>query len=370
MYLTIYTVVNASGEYSPGILPPRPISRCPPVASRKSLRRLASMAQLPSNNDQDSTMSDSTWQNDMPDSGRARSRSVSEVVTDVQEYDEQGRLRRRSITRQSSGSSIGTSTSASVRAKPGILKRLSLNVENSTNTSAPRQVEQSLANSFISRSFKIESAERSSQIDGPGLKIRYLDNLSIGHHDKVEGDILTFPVRLAFQDGRDIVERISRRLCKCAFEFAARKRMPLFHQDGEEMIRRPEDRNWVQWVHLLREVILDRRTTICCEPHRAEFLTTLHRSNLLEPEIEYREIETGDDMKALQLISAGLQVAKIFEDASAMEEFDQLYNTTVTVVANQSLQRNEPKTMTGKKSRPWSTQKFWLGSRRSKDPAG
>ena len=103
--------------------------------------------------------------------------------------------------------------------------------------------------------------------------------------------------------------------------------MPIFLRNEDKMIRGPFDRTWLQWVNLCIEVILDPRTRVCCERHKLLFVTTLNRASMLEPAEEFPDEEVHDHRKELQLIIAGLQVAFTFEDASAVEKLEDLYNS-------------------------------------------
>ena len=345
--LTGTVAVDHSGEASPGMLPPtlRQNQSRPPVPPQKPPRRLASVSQLSTSDVYGSDRPKEAPQNGVTNFRQARSRSISEGVsetfTDIQEYDDQGRLRKRTITRQNSGSSVGTTASAPMRMKsdpPKEMHRRSTSGEASSiisdRTSVPKLDKAPSVVISGKKQAITEQAQLPSLTNHTGVHIRYITgSFPDIIHPRKQYPQLTSPTLISSGTGRSTILALSRTLCRSAFAFAVKTRMPIFLRNEDKMIRGPFDRTWLQWVNLCIEVILDPRTRVCCERHKLHFVTTLNRASMLEPAEEYPDEEAHDYRKALQLVSAGLQVAFAFEDAKAVKELEDLYRSQQAHIA-------------------------------------
>ena len=68
-------------------------------------------------------------------------------------------------------------------------------------------------------------------------------------------------------------------------------------------------------------------------------ITVLENSLEMRHAAKHQSRPLKDDRNVLQLISAGLQVAKILKDASAMDYLDQIYSQTEQLI---QMRKNTP----------------------------
>ena len=116
-------------------------------------------------------------------------------------------------------------------------------------------------------------------------------------------------------------------LSAVAFRFVARYQFPIPLEPDKRAVRAPGDREWTEWVHLLRRLATKRRVPARVLYHGQikQLVTVLENSLEMRHAAKHQSRPLKDDRNVLQLISAGLQVAKILKDAGAMEFLDGLY---------------------------------------------
>lgn len=149
-----------------------------------------------------------------------------------------------------------------------------------------------------------------------------------------EEDLPQLPVTLCAQDQDEILSKVNARLSQCAFDFIAKYQFPIPIEPEKRPVRVPGDREWFEWVCILKRLTTKRRI-----PARS-----LHNGQIkqlitvLEHSLELRHADTHqsrplkDDRNILQMVSAGLQVAKIVKDAPAMRYLDSLYIYTERLI--------------------------------------
>ena len=95
-------------------------------------------------------------------------------------------------------------------------------------------------------------------------------------------------------------------------------------------VRVPDDREWNEWVSLLKGLAENRRIPARLLYNRQikQFTTILENSLEMRHGAKHQSRPCKDDRNVLQLISAGIQVVMILKDASAMEFLDTLYVKT------------------------------------------
>lgn len=87
---------------------------------------------------------------------------------------------------------------------------------------------------------------------------------------------------------------------------------------------------WTEWVYLLKRLATKRRipARVLYNGQIKQFVTILENSLEMRHAAKHQSRPLKDDRNILQLISAGIQVAKILKDAAAMEFLDHLYVST------------------------------------------
>ena len=235
-----------------------------------------------------------------------RDSSNAETLTDVQEYDDQGRLRKRTITRQSSGSSLNSSSTAYsrsyslfprtslVRPEPVNLRKLA---GNSDAFCGPHQI-----------------LERPPSYNPAGF----------------ERNLPVLSATLSVDERVDLFHRLNKCLCKTAFDFVAKWQLPIPLEPDRKPVSTSEDREWLEWIDLLKALSRSKSISpralhgrrindLDCVLERAQIPVSATRSGLIWP---------ADDRYILQLISASTQVAYLLQDALALGEFDSMYDKT------------------------------------------
>lgn len=97
-------------------------------------------------------------------------------------------------------------------------------------------------------------------------------------------------------------------------------------------VERPQDREWTEWVYLLKRLATKRRipARVLYNGQIKQFITVLENSLEMRHAAKHQSRPLKDDRNILQLISAGIQVAKILKDAAAMDYLDRLVSNTPT----------------------------------------
>lgn len=98
-------------------------------------------------------------------------------------------------------------------------------------------------------------------------------------------------------------------------------------------VERPQDREWTEWVYLLKRLATKRRipARVLYNGQIKQFVTILENSLEMRHAAKHQSRPLKDDRNILQLISAGIQVAKILKDAAAMDYLDRLVSNTPTL---------------------------------------
>ncbi|KKY19505.1 hypothetical protein UCRPC4_g04488 [Phaeomoniella chlamydospora] len=149
-----------------------------------------------------------------------------------------------------------------------------------------------------------------------------------------ERELPHLPTNLDVQEQDEILNQVNDMLSKCAFDFVAKYQFPIPIEPDKREVRVPGDREWTEWVYLLKRLATKRRI-----PYRVlynnqikQLTTVLENSLEMRHAAKHQSRPLKDDRNVLQLISAGIQVAKILKDAAAMEYLDGLYAQTELLI--------------------------------------
>lgn len=165
------------------------------------------------------------------------------------------------------------------------------------------------------------------EFDGPA---QFLPRPSSGYPAEQDRDLPHLPTNLVVQEQDNILARVNDRLSQCAFDFVAKYEFPIPIDPSKRPVVRPEDREWTEWVYLLKRLATKRRipARVLYNGQIKQFVTVLENSLEMRHAARNQSRPLKDDRNILQLISAGIQVAKILKDAAAMDYLDQLYTVT------------------------------------------
>lgn len=155
-----------------------------------------------------------------------------------------------------------------------------------------------------------------------------------------ERDLPHLPTNLVVHEQDSILTQVNDRLSQCAFDFVAKYQFPIPLANGElRPVERAQDREWTEWVYLLKRLATKRRipARVLYNGQIKQFITILENSLEMRHAAKHQSRPLKDDRNILQLISAGIQVAKILKDSSAMNSLDQLYVTTEKLIQERTL---------------------------------
>ena len=145
-----------------------------------------------------------------------------------------------------------------------------------------------------------------------------------------ERELPHLPTNLHVQEQDSVLNRVNDRLSQCAYDFVAKYQFPIPLTQDMRPVERPQDREWTEWVYLLKRLATKRRipARVLYNGQIKQFVTILENSLEMRHAAKHQSRPLKDDRNILQLISAGIQVAKILKDASAMDYLDRLYVST------------------------------------------
>lgn len=142
------------------------------------------------------------------------------------------------------------------------------------------------------------------------------------------------PVSLSPEEQSDILGRLNEVLSKCAFDFVAKYQFPIPVEPDKRLVITPQDRDWTEWVYLLKRLATKRRipARVLYDNQIKHLVTVLENSLEVPYAITHPHRPLKDDRSILQFISAGTQVAKMLKDAAAMGHLDHLYVQTASCI--------------------------------------
>ena len=147
-------------------------------------------------------------------------------------------------------------------------------------------------------------------------------------------DLSSLPTNLNIQEQDEVLQHVNDILSQCAFHFVAKYQFPVPLERDKPRVRTAADREWTEWAYLLKRLATKRRipARVLFDSQIKQFVTTLENSIAARQNREHQGRTPKDDRYVLQLISAGTQVAKILMDSQAMDQLDNLYKNTETVI--------------------------------------
>ncbi len=169
------------------------------------------------------------------------------------------------------------------------------------------------------------------EFDGPH---QFLNRSSVEVVAAQEQELPHLPTNLYVNEQDEILSQVNDCLSKCAFEFVAKYQFPIPLEPDKRPVRIPADREWTEWVYLLKRLATQRRipARVLFNNQIKQLVTVLENSLEMRHAAKHQSRPLKDDRNVLQLISAGLQVAKILKDAVCMSFLDNLYVQTETKI--------------------------------------
>ncbi|KAE9370053.1 hypothetical protein N431DRAFT_344497 [Stipitochalara longipes BDJ] len=144
-------------------------------------------------------------------------------------------------------------------------------------------------------------------------------------------------INLTIEEQGVILTRLYDALSQCAFDFLATYQIPLPLDPSMRALERPSDLNWVEWVHLLKQLAMKKciLARVLCGDEINQLPAVLESSLEVGP-ISQPKVQR-DDRNVLQMLFAGIQVAKLLRDSRAMDYLDAMYTATENIRQERSL---------------------------------
>ncbi|KAK4499883.1 hypothetical protein PRZ48_008069 [Zasmidium cellare] len=185
--------------------------------------------------------------------------------------------------------------------------------------------------SLQGKAFPQRRPSNRDEFDGPS---QLLDKPDDGGFEPKEEELPQLPITLYAQEQDEILSKVNDRLSQCAFDFVAKYQFPIPIEPDKRPVRVPGDREWSEWVYLLKRLATKRRipARVLYNGQIKQLITILENSLEMRHAAKHQSRPLKDDRNILQLISSGLQVAKILKDAPAMQYLDSLYIQTERLI--------------------------------------
>ena len=177
----------------------------------------------------------------------------------------------------SSGYNVGVSSAVYGTAGPGYSSYSSQSTswEQPEGTSPEVYLDENIA-SPSSTDYVVESTGRSSgkfkgagksqsqqrrpsnrdEFDGPH---QFLQMPSAEYIAQQERDLPHLPTNLVVHEQDSVLTQVNDRLSQCAFDFVAKYQFPIPIDQSTRPVERPQDREWTEWVYLLKRLATKRR---------------------------------------------------------------------------------------------------------------
>ena len=189
----------------------------------------------------------------------------------------------------------------------------------------------SSVSSLQSKSYPQRRSSNRDEFDGPSQLLERPDS---NPYEPKEEELPQLPITLYAQEQDEILSKVNDRLSQCAFDFVAKYQFPVPVEPDKRPVRVPNDREWSEWVYLLKRLATKRRipARVLYNGQIKQLITILENSLEMRHAAKHQSRPLKDDRNILQLISSGLQVAKIVKDAPAMHYLDNLYVSTERLI--------------------------------------
>ena len=109
----------------------------------------------------------------------------------------------------------------------------------------------------LSKSYPQRRPSNRDEFDGPSQLLNKPDDGGV--YEPKEEDLPQLPIHLYAQEQDDILSKVNDRLSQCAFDFVAKYQFPVPIEPDKRPVRVPSDREWSEWVYLLKRLATKRR---------------------------------------------------------------------------------------------------------------
>ncbi|KAJ5774204.1 hypothetical protein N7457_009100 [Penicillium paradoxum] len=182
-----------------------------------------------------------------------------------------------------------------------------------------------------SNSYSQRRTSNRDEFDGPYQFLEPPSPQAIAAQDK---ELPQLPTNLDAGEQDSILHKVNECLSQCAYDFIAKYQFRVPVEQDKRRVKVPSDREWTEWVYLLKRLATTRRIPAHLLYNRQikQLITVLENSLEMRHAAKHQSRPVKDDRNVLQLISAGIQVAKILRDSTAMQLLDSLYVETEKLI--------------------------------------
>ena len=147
------------------------------------------------------------------------------------------------------------------------------------------------------------------EFDGPHQLLDKPSPRSIAAQEK---DLPHLATNLFVDEQDNILTQVNDRLSKCAYDFVAKYQFPIPLESDKRPVKTPNDREWTEWVFLLKRLATKRRipARVLYNGQIKQLITVLENSMEMRHAAKHQSRPLKDDRNVLQLISAGIQIVK------------------------------------------------------------
>lgn len=97
------------------------------------------------------------------------------------------------------------------------------------------------------------------EFDGPH---QFLQRPPLTYIALQERDLPHLPTNLLVQEQDNVLNQVNDRLAQCAYDFVAKYQFPIPLTQDMRPVERPQDREWTEWVYLLKRLATKRRIPV------------------------------------------------------------------------------------------------------------
>ena len=160
-----------------------------------------------------------------------------------------------------------------------------------------------------SKGYNQRKPSNRDEFDGPHQLLDKPSPRTIAVQDKELPHLAT---HLYVDEQDNILTQVNDRLSSCAFDFVAKYQFPVPLESDKRPVKVPSDREWTEWVYLLKRLATKRRipARVLYNGQIKQLITVLENSLEMRHAAKHQSRPLKDDRNVLQLISAGILAAE------------------------------------------------------------
>lgn len=157
----------------------------------------------------------------------------------------------------------------------------------------------SSAGSVYGKAYPQRRPSNRDEFDGPS---QLLDKPEDVIYEPKEEELPQLPITLYAQEQDEILSKVNDRLSQCAFDFVGKYQFPVPIEPDKRPVRVPGDREWSEWVYLLKRLATKRRipARVLYNGQIKQLITILENSLEMRHAAKHQSRPLKDDRNILQ----------------------------------------------------------------------